>query len=113
MSTDLPLGLGEVLLNLNADRIVDVLAPGRLSDNPGKQMKEQNAYIYFVVEVNPEPICVDILLSHVRHTYFFLEWEFVESLKCYKSKDYNTFCFLCSRRATTAIWGASCPVNNS
>lgn len=41
MPTNLPLGLGKVLLNLNADRIVDVLAPGRLSHNPGKRMTEQ------------------------------------------------------------------------
>lgn len=77
MSTDLPLGLGEVLLDLNADRIVDVLAAGRLSDNPGKQTTEQSACIYFKVEVNPEH-CVD---THpVRHTYFFHECEFVEPL---------------------------------
>lgn len=31
----LPLGLSKVLLDLNADGIVDVLAPGRLPDNPG------------------------------------------------------------------------------
>lgn len=37
MSTDLPLGLSKVLLDLNADGIVDVLASGRLSNYPGKQ----------------------------------------------------------------------------
>lgn len=46
MRTNLPLGLGKVLLDLDADRIVDVLAAGRLADNPGKQMTEQNASIY-------------------------------------------------------------------
>lgn len=43
MSTDLPLGLGEVLLDLNAYRVVDVLAPGRLSDDPGKQSTGHNS----------------------------------------------------------------------
>lgn len=65
MRTNLPLGLGKVLLDLNADRIVDVLAPGRLSDYPGKQMTEQNAYFYFKATLSL--LCVPTAL----HTCFY------------------------------------------
>lgn len=58
MRTDLPLGLGKVLLDVDADRIVDVLAPCRLSDYPGNQTREENKHIYSKEQVNPEPICV-------------------------------------------------------
>lgn len=37
MRADLPLGLGKVLLDLDADGVVNVLAPGRLSDYPRKR----------------------------------------------------------------------------
>lgn len=36
MWTDLPFGLGKVLLDLGADRIVDVVAAGGLPNNPVK-----------------------------------------------------------------------------
>lgn len=34
--TDLPLALGEVLLDLSAHRLVDVLVQCRITGNPGK-----------------------------------------------------------------------------
>lgn len=72
MSTDLPLGLSKVLLDLNADGIVDVLASGRLSDYPGKQ--DTKAYLYFREQVNlgathavqqRGDACTKVLTQHV------------------------------------------------
>lgn len=40
--TDLPLALGEVLLDLSAHRLVDVLVQCRITGDPGKTKTKQN-----------------------------------------------------------------------
>lgn len=51
-ATDLPLSPGKVLLDLNADRVIDVLAARRLSDDPGNCTTQQQANDYFRTAVN-------------------------------------------------------------
>lgn len=53
-ATDLPLSPGKVLLDLNADGVIDVLAARCLSDDPGNCTTRQKAYDYSRTAVNPK-----------------------------------------------------------